>query len=62
MPFEPQVAQTNAQVAHYSFGTLSPGTYHVYAVSDLEGLEYANPEAMRGIPSQSWFSTAPIGH
>ncbi len=30
---------------------LSPGLYHAYAISDLEGLEYANPQAMRDLAS-----------
>ena len=36
-----------------TFANLSAGAYRVYAVSDLEGLEYANPQAMRGIESQT---------
>jgi hypothetical protein len=33
--------------------TLSPGSYQIYALSNIDGLEYANPEALRGYPSQS---------
>jgi hypothetical protein len=33
----------------FSFSQLSPGDYQVYALSDIEGLEYANPEALRGL-------------
>ena len=33
--------------------TLSPGSYQVFAFSSLNGLEYANPEALRNYPSQS---------
>jgi uncharacterized protein (DUF2141 family) len=33
----------------FSFTQLGPGDYQVYALSDVEGLEYANPEALRGI-------------
>jgi hypothetical protein len=33
--------------------TLSPGSYRVFAFSSLDGLEYANPEALRGYPSQT---------
>jgi hypothetical protein len=33
--------------------TLSPGSYQVFAFSRVEGLEYANPEALRAYPSQS---------
>ncbi len=53
--FEPQVTQvqTGAQPVTVSFANLTPGTYHVYAVADLDGLEYANAQAMRGIPSES---------
>ncbi len=32
---------------------LTPGSYHVYAFADIEGLEYANPQAMRDLPSES---------
>jgi hypothetical protein len=32
---------------------LSPGSYQVYAFTNLDGLEYANPEVLRGYPSQS---------
>jgi hypothetical protein len=37
----------------YTLANLSPGTYHVYAVSDAAGLEYANSEAMRDIPGET---------
>ena len=33
--------------------TLSPGSYQVYAFSSVDGLEYANPEALRGYPSRT---------
>jgi len=33
--------------------TLSPGSYQVFALTSLDGLEYANPEALRNYPSQS---------
>jgi hypothetical protein len=32
---------------HFSFNSLSAGDYRLYAFSDLENLEYTNPEAMR---------------
>jgi len=32
---------------------LSPGTYQVYAFSNMAGLEYANPEVMRAFASES---------
>jgi hypothetical protein len=31
---------------------LSPGDYRIFAVSDIDGLEYANPQAMLNIPSE----------
>jgi hypothetical protein len=31
---------------------LPPGDYRIFAVSDLAGLEYANPQAMLNIPSE----------
>ena len=34
-------------------GNLSPGPYHVYALTDIEGVEYANPQAMRDYPSET---------
>jgi len=37
---------------HFAFGNLSPGEYQVYAFSNIEGLEYANPEALRGFTGQ----------
>ena len=40
-------------VGPVDFNNLSPGSYRLYAVSDLENLEYANPEAMRSLPSES---------
>lgn len=33
-------------------GLLSPGSYHVYAFSNLANLEYANPEALRDYSGQ----------
>lgn len=43
---QPRIVQANGRL------TLSPGTYHVYAFTTLEGLEYANPEVMRDYLSQ----------
>jgi hypothetical protein len=40
--------------------TLSPGTYHVYALSSIDGLEYTNPQVMRNYPSKS--VTLEAGH
>jgi hypothetical protein len=46
--------QQAAAPAMNSFNmTLPPGSYHVYAFPNVDGLEYANPEVLRGYPSQS---------
>jgi hypothetical protein len=37
----------------FTFQQLTPGTYHIYAVSDASDLEYANPDAMREISGQT---------
>ncbi|HLH03954.1 MAG TPA: carboxypeptidase regulatory-like domain-containing protein [Bryobacteraceae bacterium] len=37
----------------FTFQQLTPGTYHVYAVSDASDLEYSNPDAMRDISGQT---------
>jgi len=66
---EPKVMQVQTQASvqpglggGYGGGgamlTLAPGSYEVYALSSLDGLEYANPEALRGYPSQSVSLTA----
>ncbi|MDQ2712080.1 MAG: carboxypeptidase-like regulatory domain-containing protein [Acidobacteriota bacterium] len=49
---QPQIVpiQSNGSA---SFQNLAPGSYRIYALSDLEGLEYANPQAMRGIESET---------
>jgi hypothetical protein len=49
--FEPKVALVSGS-SRSAFGPLTPGTYHLYAVSNLNGLEYSNPEAMRGLEGQ----------
>jgi Carboxypeptidase regulatory-like domain len=36
----------------FQFSNLRPGSYRLYAFSDLANLEYANPEALRNFPSQ----------
>lgn len=41
-----------APAINVSFGPLSPGTYHLYRVPTLDGLEYANPEVMRSYTAQ----------
>jgi hypothetical protein len=53
-PFaEPIVQPMMIQPMGFAQLTLSPGTYQVFAFSSLNGLEYANPEALRNCPSQS---------
>ncbi len=49
---EPQIFQTQENQS-LTLNNLSPGSYHLYAVSDLDGLEYANPQAMRDVPSET---------
>jgi hypothetical protein len=50
----PVTAPTPIQPTNVSIPlTLSPGSYQVFAFSSLDGLEYANPEALRGYPSQT---------
>jgi hypothetical protein len=36
----------------FALSGLSPGSYRVYAFSDLQGVEYANPEALDGYAGQ----------
>ncbi len=38
---------------HFTIPGLRPGSYHVYAAADISQLEYMNPDAMRGVPSQT---------
>jgi hypothetical protein len=38
--------------SHMQLSALTPGTYRLYAVPDLNNLEYTNPEAMRDLESQ----------
>ena len=49
---QPQIVPVQAN-GSASFQNLAPGSYRIYALSDLEGLEYANPQAMRGIDSET---------
>lgn len=35
-----------------SLGPLTPGVYHLYAVSDLNNVEYANPDVLRALGGQ----------
>jgi hypothetical protein len=56
---EPKVLQLQPQPPNRTFNltpqslTLSPGSYQVYAFSDVDGLEYSNPQVLRNYPSQS---------
>ena len=36
----------------FSFAGLTPGDYQIFAFSDLAGLEYGNPDAMKGFTGQ----------
>jgi hypothetical protein len=42
-------AQPNSQ---FTFPGIRPDAYHVYAVPDINSLEYTNPEALRGLNGQ----------
>jgi len=52
-----QVQQASTPIVFTGFAyqslTLSPGSYQVFALTSLEGLEYSNPQALRNYPSQS---------
>jgi hypothetical protein len=37
---------------NFTFSSLSPGAYRIWAFSNIAGLEYANPDALREYPSQ----------
>jgi carboxypeptidase family protein len=50
-PAEPKLFPTQANQS-FMFEGLSPGTYRIWAFSNVTGLEYANPEALRDYPSQ----------
>lgn len=50
-PAEPKLFPTQANQT-FTAASLSPGTYRVWAFSNIEGLEYANPDALRDYPSQ----------
>jgi|SRR5579875_838861 len=47
--------------ASATLGNLSPGEYQVYAFSNIDGLEYANPEVMREYSGQQ-LTLAPNQH
>jgi hypothetical protein len=50
-PAEPQIIPVQLN-QNFTFPSFSPGTYHIWAFSNVAGLEYANPEALRDYPSQ----------
>ena len=49
--FQPQTFQTQTE-GSLTVSNLSPGSYRVYALTDVSNLEYTNPNAMRGISGQ----------
>lgn len=53
----PKLAQLQPN-GSFAFQDLSPGQYRVYAFSSLIGVEYANPEALRGFSSEEVKLTA----
>lgn len=50
---EPRVLYTGGQTGTFQVTGLAPGSYHVYAFDQLDGVEYANPEAMKPFRSKS---------
>lgn len=50
---EPQILSIQTNGGSVTVSNLSPGSYRVYAVEDVQSLEYTNPEALRNLPSQS---------
>jgi hypothetical protein len=50
-PAEPKLFPTQVN-QNFVFAGLSPGTYRVWAFSNVTGLEYANPDALRDYPGQ----------
>ena len=51
---QPYSTQTDAQGnLSFTIPNLRPGNYHVYAVPNANNLEYMNPDAMAGFPSQT---------
>jgi carboxypeptidase family protein len=50
-PTEPQLFPVQSN-QNFPFARFSPGTYHVWAFSNVAGLEYANPDVLRDFPSQ----------
>ncbi len=62
VPSDPQMRflQPNANGGNATFVNLSPGDYRLYAFSDLDGLEYMNPDALRNFSAQQ-FTVDPSG-
>ena len=50
---DPSIIGFQANGGNAVISGLTPGSYHVYAVPDVNELEYLNPQAMRDIPSES---------
>jgi hypothetical protein len=46
----PRIVSSGPQ---FSFSGLAPGSYHVYAFTGIDGLEYRNPEVMKKYDDQS---------
>lgn len=46
---EPQILSGESNRVS-TIANLGPGTYRIYAVSDLDGLEYVSPQAMGDLP------------
>jgi hypothetical protein len=50
--FESQQIMVSGANATFSMRNLPPGSYRIYAFSNVNGLEYANPAVMRDISGQ----------
>ena len=50
-PAQPKLFPAQAN-QNFVFEGLSPGTYRIWAFSNMTGLEYANPDALRDYPGQ----------
>lgn len=48
---DPQLAPVESN-RNFTFSDLTPGTYRVWGFSNVAGLEYANPDALREYPNQ----------
>jgi carboxypeptidase family protein len=49
-PAEPKLFPAQSSQS-FTLASLSPGTYRIWAFSNVTGLEYANPDALRDYPS-----------